>query len=228
MANKRIAAAALLSGAKVEKRQKKTAKTDQRWKYPGGNIVRKSSTMVNGRTYTDPKDPGHARRRQESNFFITINSNKSPSDEREMSVGRARMAEMLRRLSDYKMIAKFIRFGPRDVAYADDRFADIVESVEWSGAIETGDQQHRLHAHAWLTIVHYSQIHINVPVLMQFARREYNLSLKFGDPMRMTGAPYVHVKLLPQSDWADIMSNYIKKGMAAETPRGSKRQRVVL
>ena len=27
--------------------------------------------------------------------------------------------------------------------------------------------------------------------------------------------PYVHVKLLPQSDWTDVMRQYIHKGMAA-------------
>ena len=61
----------------------KSAKTNQAWRYSGGQIVRAPSTDINGRKYEDPKDPGQPRRKQESNFFLTINPNKVPiGDER--------------------------------------------------------------------------------------------------------------------------------------------------
>ena len=46
-----------------------SAKTKQAWKYKNNNIVRATSTTINGTKYTDHKDVGEARRKQESNFF---------------------------------------------------------------------------------------------------------------------------------------------------------------
>ena len=46
--------------------------------------------------------------------------------------------------------------------YRLDRYTDVIESVDWKAAVETGDVLHRLHAHIWLTITHYSQVQINV------------------------------------------------------------------
>ena len=73
-------------------------KANQAWKYPGYNIVRAAGTTLNGRFYTDPKHyetddmkataaalqgeqpaadaDGAPRRKQESNFLITINPNQ--------------------------------------------------------------------------------------------------------------------------------------------------------
>ena len=53
-----------------------SAKAKQSWKYPGGKIVRAPDTSLGGTPYFD-HDRGDgvkdlARRKQESNFFITI------------------------------------------------------------------------------------------------------------------------------------------------------------
>ena len=44
-------------------------------------------------------------------------------------------------------------------------------SVDWNGAVETGDVLKRLHAHVWLKITHYSQIQIDVHKLTGAARK---------------------------------------------------------
>ena len=36
----------------------KSVKANQAWKYPGNNIVRADSVLLNGRYYTDPKEHG--------------------------------------------------------------------------------------------------------------------------------------------------------------------------
>jgi len=189
-----------------------SAKTKQAWRYSGGNIVRAPSTRLGSAVYTDPKDPGMPRRKQESNFFLTINTNKAPvGDELELGIKHAN--KMLARLSAKSALATYLKYGPKDPVYATDKYADVIKSVSWNGAVETGDKQRRLHAHVWLTITHYSQIQINVRMLMQQARKFYNEGLPLGSSLRITAMPYVHVKLLPQSNWTDVMRQYVHKAM---------------
>lgn len=195
-----------------------SAKTKQAWRYPGGNITRAPSKTLGGTVYVDPKDPEMPRRKQESNFFITINSNKDASklgpDLTQSAFSR--MEKMLVRLSDERVLAQYLKFGPKSPEYEADKYTDVINAVDWKAAVETGDAMHRVHAHIWLTISHYSQIQINVHMLMHLARSFYNegLSVRGGDKLLAIGKrPYVHVKLLPQGDWTSVMRQYIHKGM---------------
>ena len=209
-----------------------SAKTKQAWRYPGGRIVRAPSTSLGSGIYTDPKDPSLPRRKQESNFFITINSNKSPDTPENAALLISQMEKMLKGLSDESVLSTYLKFGPSanhdGHVYQDDKYTDVVHSIDWKAAVETGDNLNRVHAHIWLTITHYSQIQINVQMLMYHSKRLFNH--EFGDirqqlrghakgketSLRMTKQPYVHVKLLPQSDWTDVMRQYIHKGMMGE------------
>ena len=199
-----------------------TAKTKQAWRYPGGKILRAPSTRLGSAVYTDPKHPGEnlPRRKQESNFFITINSNKAPEQTEHIQLAVSHMERMLEKLADEKVMATYLRFGPKDPTYEKDKYSDVVHSVEWKAAVETGDVMKRVHSHIWLTITHYSQIQINIQMLMWQARKHYNhgmplVQLGGKSMLSMDEFPYVHVKLLPQSDWTDVMRQYIHKGMAA-------------
>lgn len=203
-----------------------SAKTQQAWRYPGGNIVRAPFKMVNGKRYEDPKNPGEARRKHESNFFITINPNKAPNGDDEMYTATKAMEKMLDHISRDATLATYLKFGPKmpegkvseEHDYRLDRYTDVIESVDWKAAVETGDVLHRLHAHIWLTITHYSQVQINVKMLQHIVRQEYNTVMPLGvegKTLRITALPYVHVKLLPQSDWTSVMRQYIQKGMRA-------------
>lgn len=190
-----------------------TAKTKQAWKYRGGQILRAPNTWINGTTYTDPKDPGQPRRKQESNFFITINSNKTVPDDEDRQTGVKHMEEMLKQLMTDRNLAMVLTFGPVDAHYARDKYTDVIDNVEWKGAVETGDKMNRLHCHVWVTIKHYSQIQVNTRMVQHLARDYYNRGLVIGHKLRIGALPYVHTKLLPQSDWTDIMKQYIHKGM---------------
>jgi hypothetical protein len=190
-----------------------SAKTNQAWKYAGGKVQRAASTVINGTTYTDPKSPDDPlpRRKQESNFFITINSNKSPSGGEAMNAAMGQMEKMLQHLSEDRNIATYLRFGPKSEHYANDLYKDVIHSVSWKSAVETGDVMNRVHSHIWMTVTHYSQVQINVQMLMHLSKKFYNEA----GASKLTRNPYVHIKLLPQSDWTDVMRQYIHKGMAA-------------
>ena len=219
----------------------KAAKTKQAWRYSGGQILRKDSLMVNGTKYEDPKDPGQPRRKQESNFFITINPNKEPLGDERINADVA-MEEMLKGLANDEYIAQYLKFGPKvqgnpkaSMDYRLDKYDDVIHSIDWKAGVETGGIMRRLHAHIWLTVTHYSQVQINVQVLQYLSRGLYNAALRgslLDNPPPPTfhkglpagsargrlvieDLPYVHVKLLPQSDWTDVMRQYIHKGMEA-------------
>ena len=190
-----------------------TPKTGQAWKYKGGSVARAPSVNLGSGTYTDGKHPGERlpRRYQESNFFITINTNKAPEGEVDTARAVAHCERMLNHLSS--AVGRYTRFGPRDPHYAKDRFADVIADVEWTSNVEIGDQQRRVHAHIWVTVKHYSQIQIDIPKFTEEARVSYNAGLPLGSPLRVTN-PYVNVKLMPQSDFTNIIRSYMVKGMA--------------
>lgn len=210
-----------ISVESVDFKARHSAKTAQAWKYRGGQIVRAASTRLGSQSYTDPKTPGAPRRKQESNFFITINTNKvvaadGASERSFYEVGVLAMKQMLESLAQDRHIATYLKFGPKDDAYSGDLYGDVVQSVDWNSSVETGPDKNRLHAHIWMTITHFSQVQINVPLLMQIAKRSYNAALPSEtrwNALRLTSNVYVHVKLLPQSDWTDVMRSYIHKGM---------------
>lgn len=211
-----------ISTESIDFKTAKSAKTSQAWRYQGGQILRASSTRINNNTYEDPKDPGQPRRKQESNFFITINPNKEPDDDH-LPIATQAMEKTLEFLSKDTNLATYIKFGPKVIDtppkaqdYRQDKYVDVVHSVEWKAAVETGDILRRLHTHIWLTVTHYSQVQINVQMLQHMSKEIYNSLLPPGqqfDYLRINQLPYVHVKLLPQSDWTNVMKQYIHKGM---------------
>ena len=191
-----------------------TPKANQAWKYKGGSVARAPSVNLGSGTYTDGKHPGERlpRRYQESNFFITINTNKAPEGEVQTSRAVSHCEQMVNHLSKVGVVSKYTRFGPRDRHYSKDRFSDVIADVDWQSNVEIGDQQRRVHAHIWVTIKHYSQIQINIPKLTEEARVSFNAGLPLGSPLRVTN-PYVNVKLMPQSDFTSIIRSYMRKGM---------------
>ena len=200
----------------VNLRAHNKVKKNQAWRYKDGVVDRASTTVLDQRQptkhYTDPKSDGLPRRRQESNFFLTINTNQDVRDPARYEIGQEYMANMLKILSTDKSIARYLTFGPRDEAtYKDDKYSAVISNIDWQANVEIGPQKARLHAHVWLTVTHYSQIQINVRALQHEARVHYNAVAD--DSMRMKALPYVHVKLLPQSNWTSIMRQYIHKAM---------------
>ena len=199
-----------------------SVKKKQAWRYPGGIIQRHDSCMINGRRYEDHIDRGEPRRKQESNFFITINTNRrgestaaAPNLEQE---GRVAMERALKDLATDTMICKYLKFGPKHPeVYGNDRYQDVIQSVEWTANVEMGDELKRLHCHIWMTVHHYSQVQINMRMMQQLFKLKYHehLGAPFNPKLQINGMPYIQVKLLPTANWAEVMKQYIHKGMAS-------------
>lgn len=200
-------------------------KKTQAWRYPGNQIIRAPTLKLDpldaSKNYFDPKDSGLPRRKQQSNFFITLNTNLSISDERG-DIWMQALEKTLHRLSKQSEMVKYIKFGPKDNEYVDDKFSAVIQSLDWNAAVEVGPVLGRIHSHIWLTVDHYSQVQINVQALMYMSKMIFNEeSGKLGGNNGRKGAlskqPYVHVKLLPQSNWTEVMRNYIHKAMKTPT-----------
>lgn len=189
-----------------------SAKSKQAWKYAGGSVVRAPAGLLPG-LYDHDRGDGEKRlprRKQESNFFITINSNQAPKDALDVDESMRAMDKMLHGIAEERVMATYLKFGPKHEDYRDDKYSDVIIGVDWKAATEIGPTQGKVHSHIWVTFTHYSQIQINTQMLMYHSKRLYNANtLNF----KMKRQPYVHVKLLPQSNWTDVMRQYIHKGM---------------
>ena len=193
-------------------------KADQAWKYEGGVIQRAPSIYLGPgqHRYWDPKSSGTVlmpRRRQESNFFITVNTNKAPDADQ---MGRAMHCaeEMIDALASDKILPRYVRFGPRDPFYRGDRAQDVIEGVDWRANIEVGEQFHRLHAHIYLKIMHFSQLQIDTTKLEKYARKAWNACVRDrDDDLYAEKSFYIHVKLNDQSDWQSILPRYMAKAV---------------
>lgn len=189
-------------------------KDGQRWRYPDGNIVRAASVKLGGGDYTDHRD-GLARRKIESNFFITLNTNRTVNNISPIDDAQAREAckTALNRLSQDDLICGYLKFGPKNAHYEKDVYQDVIQKIEWQASVEVGENLQRLHCHIWMTVFHYSQVQVNMPVMQNMFKRLYNETAPA--TMKANKRPYISVKLLPTSDWAQIMKQYIHKGMLA-------------
>ena len=108
----------------------KTPKKGVEWMYVGGKVQRAESVMINGTRYTDPREPSLPRRKIESNFFITINTNMSFEGAEEEGIIALR--KTLVALRDPKELCLALKFGPVDPAnYGDDKYADVISKVDW-------------------------------------------------------------------------------------------------
>ncbi len=210
----------------------KGVKSKQAWKYPGGNIVRAPTVTLNGRYYTDPKEPdagdeskqaqvpigespGTPRRKQESNFFITINPNQVYSEQQEPRA-RELFKQALLHLQQDQVLARCLKFGPKDKHYINDIAHDVIlPGIDWKASVEVGEQLGRMHCHIICYISHYSQIQIDPKMMQHEFRMGFNSGMDNTDLMRLTDPPYIQVKMLPQTDWTTIMRQYIRKGMDA-------------
>ena len=174
-------------------------------------------------------DPGRYKR--ESNFFVTINLNKSPGAGSGQGVAQALEAALQKYCginsdrfdeegTKVNEICKYLVFGPvNNDVYGNDKYEDVIDSVDVYAGIERGPQTGFVHAHVWLTFHHYSQIQINCKVLGQLIKDEYNRQLpRFVSDqvirkyfIKPHSKLYCNVKLLPQSDFADVIRGYVIK-----------------
>ena len=161
----------------------------------------------------DKGNVAHGRRRQESNYFITLNTNKRAFD---MQQDPKAMEAALNHAFNTRLydVLKFGPIHPDTYGQDADHPNAVIESVVTRACIERGPVTAALHAHIYLTIVHWSQIQINVPALQFVFKEKYNQLASKRGRMPERGRPACKVELRPQTDWGQILTSYLQKGMA--------------
>jgi hypothetical protein len=148
------------------------------------------------------------RSKQQSNFFITINTNKRRFNE---VVDVDAMKKALHRCFKDD-IAEVLRFGPaHPLTYGNDgQYVDaLVEKVEMRACVECGPVTSALHAHLYLTMTHWSQIQVDVRRMQFLFKETFNAHSTVKIPKR--AFPAVMIKLYPQTDWGHIIAHYLTK-----------------
>lgn len=200
-------------------------KAEQAWKYPNFQVVRAHTKLLGGegttKEYTDPKtvlagDP-KPRRLQESNFFITINPNKKFA-ETDAHIAAGVMWRVCEELFSKENVWKLILLGPKDPdVYASDIYEDVLRSIQCTPTVEVGEIKGRMHSHIIVEVEHFSQVQINLPILRASYKECYN---RYGAAhgMKMKSASYFKVDMIPQSNWAKVSKQYVKKALQQQQP----------
>ena len=168
----------------------------------------------------DPAAPGLGRRKHETRLFLTINPNKGGYSAADDAVVYQAMTRVVQNLAKDETLRKVITWGPvtlrNGLAYRQDTYEQHVESVSVSATVERGYVQRRPHAHLFVSFTHFSQIQISKTLLQRWCREEYNKTMSEKYKLKGSQSMYVHIKLLPQSDWSEVIQMYLKKGMLAQ------------
>jgi hypothetical protein len=152
------------------------------------------------------------RRRQQSNFFMTLNTNKRKFDELADTQAMAAALDAVFKARVFEIL----KFGPAHPGtYAADAALanEVVEKIEVKAGIERGPVTGALHAHAYLTITHWSQIHIDIKRLQFLFKEAYNSKARTKIAHGKQIA--VKVELQPQTDYSQIIAFYLTKQVAA-------------
>jgi len=200
-----------------------TSINSQGFKYSGpGNWkskhqVRGSIDSFPAGTGEDPAAPGLGRRKHETKLFITLNPNKGGYGAGDDAAVYEGMTRVVKSLARDETLQKLIVFGPcikyHGEKYQGDSYAAHVEEISVSAAVERGDRQLRSHAHLFISMVHYSQVQISKTLLQRHAREVYNEGMPDKYKLKGAHAFYCHIKLMPQSDWSEVMQMYLEKGV---------------
>lgn len=85
----------------------------------------------------------------------------------------------------------------------------MIEKIEVKAGIERGPVTGALHAHAYLTITHSSQIQVDVKRLQFLFKEAYNSKARTKIAHGKQIA--VKVELQSQTDWGQILAHYLSK-----------------
>mmetsp|Transcript_28324 Transcript_28324/g.65098 ORF Transcript_28324/g.65098 Transcript_28324/m.65098 type:complete len:271 (-) Transcript_28324:59-871(-) len=157
------------------------------------------------------------RRRQQSNFFITLNTNRRTFDEAQdpKAVQEALNACFGKKIYD------ILTFGPaHPEVYGDDSLHpnEFVEKIEVRAGVERGPVTGALHCHAYVTIAHWSQIRINKLALQGLFKQAYNQAASAGlGQIPMRALPACKIELQAQTDSGHIVAHYLSKQVNAVT-----------
>ena len=215
-------------------------KEEGAWMYPDFKIRRAPSVYINGRKYVDPKSLPEElpRREQQSNFRLTIGTNKTIEPELRAEADAA-FESGFGCVKEGLRDGSCLTFGPKDAeTFGSDRAEDVITDVAFHAKTEVGEIKRRLHAHPIVKMKHYSQVHLHTRSIMAAFKKGYNRSLEEAKPreggdwlssrsyagrvallqIKPDKQPYVQVELLQGDGFDDRMTRYAFKDNQEDCP----------
>jgi len=138
-----------------------------------------------------------------SSFLITINSNRQPKSEEERRVIANSLRDVIGgKLFEQKHFLRMIKFlkGRRE--------ASLIKNMDAEFAIETGSNQHRVHAHVLVNVYHNSTIHLDPIYIKDFVTRKLNQDLVKAGFKPIRGSVYVNIRAV-KGGWSVL--KYVRK-----------------
>ena len=181
-------------------------------------------------------DTSQPRRLIESNFFLTINPNQTYHTNPDRQANTIKVLEaVIEDLAATNSLKQYIVIGPTGKnnnprmaepaeRCANDKWEEVIEDggIRFDGNVEVGPNKNRVHAHILLEIRHYSFLQVDIGRLQRLVRLLWNsrivghgstdAELEVNNwPKKITKLPYTNVKLMPQSNWTEVIKAYIHK-----------------
>jgi len=159
----------------------------------------------------DERGQALGRRKQETNLFLTINTNR-----RQFGAGDPEAVKHAPGVCFKQRGYDILAFGPRHDEYkADEGWADaVIENMDIKAVVEVGPQTGTLHAHVWFRIVHWSQLQVDRPALQALFKEAYNERASSKIPP--SALPACQIKLMQQSNWGPIFADYLAKQLGEQ------------
>lgn len=151
------------------------------------------------------KVPEKKKKEKESNFLITLNTNKFPRSQLQSSEMVKELGRGLRTMTTeeehLKAMIKFLT--PGDV-YSD----DTILTIDSKYTVERGKKKGRIHAHVWIRIKHTSMIHLDREAIKEA------LKASTGGVMEV---PYVNIRAIRKDPFSDVKKYLGKDNLYEET-----------
>lgn len=162
------------------------------------NFLRRTGSTSHGSAAPSLSDSQVSRKRtsHESNFFVTINSNKRAISQEQIDTWHTVISTVFDRQNRLQLYE-----------YLEGTEEDIMSShAEFVTELGTPERGLKLHSHAIVLTKHKCRVRLNAGVIAEFIKAELGKEWYPG----MT-RPYVQVKLAPSTDWAEKIMEYMDK-----------------
>lgn len=145
----------------------------------------------------DNKRKPKRKKKIESNFLITVNTNRRyPANSEELKKAKKKLMKIAHEYTELFENGRFVT-----ITGVGEWNSDYIKKVKTKGAVERGEKFDQLHAHIHIQIKHFTNVRINIPKSKEF----------FVDKTGLDNLHF-HVRYYKkEADVSEVLKNYLEK-----------------